>query len=128
MLQPEQHLIDHIASSISDTLGAVGDAELNSRCREAVPSLGARRHEHVRPAAPSTDRPSRNDHRTHAPPRHSTDYSPRYCSSPTVSPGCPPTRRTPSKTPGMKLTRSKLSCRIVSASPTAPKVTSWCAT
>ena len=40
----------------------------------------------------------------------------------------PPTWRTASSTPGMKLTRSKESWRIVSVSPCEPKTTSWWAT
>ena len=50
------------------------------------------------------------------------------CSSPTVSPGREPTWRTASRTPGMKLTRSNESCRMVSCSPALPSRISSCAT
>ena len=42
--------------------------------------------------------------------------------------GAAPMARRPSSTPGVKETRSSESCRIVSVSPSPPRITSWCAT
>src|SRR5690606_3160614 len=46
-------------------------------------------------------------------------------SSPTVSPGSSPTRRTPSSTPGVNAARFIVSWRIVRVSPPPPSSTSW---
>jgi len=50
-----------------------------------------------------------------------------YFSNPTVNPGCFPTSRTPSSTPGIKPALLIESCRIESVSPSPPRSTSWCA-
>ncbi len=52
----------------------------------------------------------------------------RIGSRPTVSPGRSATARTAMITPGMKLSRESESWRMVSVSPTPPRITSWCAT
>ena len=57
-----------------------------------------------------------------------TGYSPISLSSPMTSPCRDPTSRMASTTPGMKLLRSIVSCRIESVWPCPPKSTSWRAT
>src|SRR5690242_14303576 len=57
-----------------------------------------------------------------------THVKSRKGSRPTVRPGCWPTVRTASNTPGTNEVRSRLSCRIVRVSPWVPNSTSWWAT